>query len=192
VLDLVVSLLGRFAPEVRVGAGAEALGELAADVELDRRFAGAELLNVRVDRDELHLRDAGLDHAVDGVEAAAADAHDSDHRQIGGRFRTRRAVEPRRGLREPRDRRFLIPRLRRRSGRRFGRAPGSCRERSLRGLGLGRARCGRRPLLGLLGRALDRCSLLDGGLWIVLDGLLAALLALGLALGGLGRAEELG
>ena len=38
-LQLVVGLLGRAAPDVGIGAGAEALRQLAADVDLDRRIA---------------------------------------------------------------------------------------------------------------------------------------------------------
>ena len=70
VLDLVVALLRSAAADVRLGARAEALGELAADVDLDRRIRELELLHVGVDRDELDLRDPRVDHPVDGVEAA--------------------------------------------------------------------------------------------------------------------------
>src|SRR5438874_2572011 len=44
-------------------------------------------LSVGIDGDELHALDAGFDHAVDGVAAAAADADDLDLSEAaGGRF----------------------------------------------------------------------------------------------------------
>ena len=55
-LDLVVGLLGGTAADLRVGAGAEALGQLAADVDLHGASLICELLDVGVDRDELDLR----------------------------------------------------------------------------------------------------------------------------------------
>ena len=39
-------------------------------------------LRVGVDRDELDAREPGVDHAVDGVRAAAADADDLDHCEV--------------------------------------------------------------------------------------------------------------
>ena len=68
--------------DLGVGAGAEAAGELAADVELDVGVAHQEGLGVGVDRDELDALEADLDHPVDGVDAATADAHDLDDRQV--------------------------------------------------------------------------------------------------------------
>ena len=110
-LQLVVRLVGRAASDVGVGAGAEALRELAADVDLDRRVARAERLDVGVDGDELDLADAGVDHPVDGVEAGAADAHDLDHGEIGARVGAR-PVQPRGRLRQrlevARDRRQVL------------------------------------------------------------------------------------
>ena len=53
---------------------------------------------VGVDRDEVHLRDAGVHHAVDRVEAGAADADDADRGDVGGALRRRHAVELRRRL----------------------------------------------------------------------------------------------
>ena len=104
-LDLVVALLGGAAADLGVGAGAEALGELAADVELRRRVAHLELLDVGVDRDEVDLRDPGVDHPVERVQAGAADADDADHREVGralaGALEARRVgrerLEPARG-----------------------------------------------------------------------------------------------
>jgi hypothetical protein len=98
VLDLVVGLLGRLAAEIRIRARAQALRELTADVKLDGRLAGAELLDVRVHRDELDLRDAGLDHAVDRIQASPSDTDDADDGEVRGRLRSRRTVDPRRRL----------------------------------------------------------------------------------------------
>ena len=44
--------------------------------------AHLQLLDVGVDRDEVDLRDAGVDHAVDRVQAGAADADDADDREV--------------------------------------------------------------------------------------------------------------
>ena len=81
-LDLVAVLLGRLAAHLGVGAGAETAGELAPDVELHVGVAHQQRLRVGVDRDELHALEAGVDHAVDGVAATAADADDLDDGQV--------------------------------------------------------------------------------------------------------------
>ena len=65
--DLVAVLLGRLAADLGIAAGAEATGELAADVELHVGVAHEQRLGVGVDRDELDALEAGVDHAVDGV-----------------------------------------------------------------------------------------------------------------------------
>ena len=75
-------VLGGLAADLGVGAGAEAAGELAADVELDVGVAHQQRLRVGVDRDELDALEADLDHPVDGVDAAAADADDLDDREV--------------------------------------------------------------------------------------------------------------
>ena len=79
-LDLVVALLGGGEADVGVGARAEALGQLRADVQLDVGVGHQQRLVVGVDGDELDALEAGVDHAVDGVGAAAADADDLDDR----------------------------------------------------------------------------------------------------------------
>ena len=81
-LDLVAVVLGGVLADVRVGAGAEPAGQLPADVELDVGVAHQQRLRVGVDRDELDALEPDLDHAVDGVDAAAADADDLDDRQV--------------------------------------------------------------------------------------------------------------
>ena len=81
-LDLVAVVLGRLAADLGRGAGAEPAGELAADVELDVGVAHQQRLGVGVDRDELDALEAHLDHAVDGVDAAAADADHLDDGEV--------------------------------------------------------------------------------------------------------------
>src|SRR6185436_13951530 len=56
--------------------------ELVADLQLDVGIAHLERLRVRVDGDELDALQALIDHAVDGVRPAAADADDLDDRQV--------------------------------------------------------------------------------------------------------------
>jgi hypothetical protein len=69
-------------PDFRVAAGAEALGDVLADVELQLGVAHEQRLGIGVDPDELDPAHAGVDHPVDGVDAAATDADDLDHGQI--------------------------------------------------------------------------------------------------------------
>ena len=85
-LDL-VARLGRGAlADVRIGARAEALGQLVADVQLDVGVAHRERLRVGVAGDELDAAQAGVDHAIDRVRAAAADADDFDDCEITAAF----------------------------------------------------------------------------------------------------------
>ena len=80
--DLLAVLLGGLAADLGIGTGAEAAGELAADVELHVGVGQQQRLRVGVDGDELDALQPGVDHAVDGVAAAAADADDLDHREV--------------------------------------------------------------------------------------------------------------
>ena len=71
-----------------------------ADVELDVGVAHLQRLGVGVRRDELDAAQAGVDHAVDGVGAAAADADDLDHCEVAAaasimRFRPTLELESR-------------------------------------------------------------------------------------------------
>ena len=81
-LDLLVVRLGGAAPDLGVAAGAEAAGEVTPDVELEVGVAHQQRLGVGVDGDELHALQAGVDHPVDGVDAAAADADDLDDGEV--------------------------------------------------------------------------------------------------------------
>src|SRR5262249_25497984 len=95
VLDLVVGLLGGTAPKIGVGARAQPLGQLAADVDLDRRVAHAQLLDVGVDGDELHLGEPAVEHPVNGVQACAADADHLDDCEVSGGLAARNAMQSR-------------------------------------------------------------------------------------------------
>ena len=72
--------------------GAEPAGELAADVELHVGVAHEQRLRVGVDGDELDALEPDLDHPVDGVDAAAADADDLDDRDVV--LRCRHGIRP--------------------------------------------------------------------------------------------------
>ena len=85
-LDLIARLGRRAHADVRIGAGAEPLGELVADVELDVGVAHRERLGIGVAGDELDAPQARVDHAVDRVGAAAADADDFDDCEITSAF----------------------------------------------------------------------------------------------------------
>ena len=81
-LQLVAALLRGCLSDGRVGARAEAARRLRADVDLHVGVAHHQRLRVGVDRDELDAGQAGIDHAVDGVRAAAADADDLDDGEV--------------------------------------------------------------------------------------------------------------
>ena len=150
-------------------------------MDLDRRIRERELLNVGVDRDELDVLDAGVDHPVDRVQAGAADADDADDREIRAGLGTWRPVKAGRRLRHRLDARQFLDWPQVRSRRRFR----SGRDLGL-GLGLGRKRLERRGVLDRLLERLLRSSLRDR----LGFGLGLRLVAV-LPLGGLCRPEEL-
>src|SRR6266851_4000510 len=76
-------------PDVRIGAGAKPFGQLAADLQVHRGGVGAQRLQIRVHDHEFDAVESGLDHAVDGIAAAPADADDLDAGARGALF-----VEP--------------------------------------------------------------------------------------------------
>ena len=75
-------VLGGLTALVGIGAGAETTGEFPTDVELDVGIAHQQSLSVRIHGDELDSAQAGFDHSVHGVHAAAADADNLDDGQI--------------------------------------------------------------------------------------------------------------
>jgi hypothetical protein len=74
-LDDAVAVLHRRLPaDLGIGAGAEALGDVAADLQRGLHLRVLERLRVGVDADELHAVDAAVErHVRDRVAAAAAD-----------------------------------------------------------------------------------------------------------------------
>ncbi len=82
IAQLVLALDGGLVADVGIGARAQTPRDLAADVDLHVGVAHLQRLRVGVDRDELHTAKAGVDHAVDGIGAAAADADDLDDREV--------------------------------------------------------------------------------------------------------------
>src|SRR5690606_25593089 len=76
--DLVRVLERRLAADVRIGAGAEALRQLAADLQLDGGRIVQQRLLVGVGDDELDVAEPGAHHAAHGIAAAAAHADDLD------------------------------------------------------------------------------------------------------------------
>ena len=81
-LDLVLLLEGGAVADLGIGAGAEAARLLVADVDGDVGDAELQRLKIGVDGHELDPGNPGVDHAVDGVDAGAADADDADHRLV--------------------------------------------------------------------------------------------------------------
>ena len=81
-LQLVAALHPGGVTDDRIGAGAEAARRLRADVDLHVGVAHQQRLRVGVHGDELDAGQARVDHAVDRVRAAAADADDLDHGQV--------------------------------------------------------------------------------------------------------------
>ncbi len=92
-LELVARRLHGLATHLGVGAAAEPVGDLLADVDLDVRVADVQLLDIGVDGDELDAFDTGVHHAVDRIGPCAADTDDLDRRDI--RSPLDRGLEPR-------------------------------------------------------------------------------------------------
>ena len=70
--DLFTAFFSRAAAHLRDGAGAEALGQLFADLDFHLCVGLAQGLPVRIYGDKFYPAQAGVDHAVNGVVAAAA------------------------------------------------------------------------------------------------------------------------
>ncbi len=68
------------AADLGIRARAEALGDVAAELQRDLRAAVLERLRIGVGADEIHALDIRLHHVRDRVAAAAAHADDLDHR----------------------------------------------------------------------------------------------------------------
>ena len=77
------SSIGRVAPDLGIGARAQALGHARAELQLRlaRGCACSACASVLM-RDELHALHALVDHVIDRIAAAAAHAHHLDHRVL--------------------------------------------------------------------------------------------------------------
>ena len=84
IADVGTRLLRGLGADLGVRPGTEPARELLADMDRAVGIGHEQSLTVRVDGDELDALDAGLDHAVDGVRSAAANADDLDHSQVVG------------------------------------------------------------------------------------------------------------
>src|SRR5205807_7935451 len=73
--DLVSIFECRLPAHFGIGAGAEAFGQSAAELNLNRRTRTLQRLQIGIGNDELDAFDAGVDHAIHRVGAAAANAH---------------------------------------------------------------------------------------------------------------------
>ena len=73
-------LFGGGAADLGPRAGAEALGDLEAELDAAVGRRGVERLRVGVGDDEVDALDVGADHVGDRVAAGAADADDADAR----------------------------------------------------------------------------------------------------------------
>ena len=71
-----------FAADFGIGARAESLGELRAELQLHGRLRKLQRLQVGVGGDEFDALHLGADHAVDGVRTAAAHADHFDLRAV--------------------------------------------------------------------------------------------------------------
>jgi hypothetical protein len=88
-LDLLGGLPGSFLTDARITAGAQPFGEFVTDAQTLRRIREHQRLGIRIDRDELDATYALLDHAVDCVRAAAADAQYFDLGRVFDKGRLR-------------------------------------------------------------------------------------------------------
>ena len=70
------------AADVGVGARAEALCDVAADLQARAHLDVLERLRIRVGADEIDAFDSGLDHVGHGVAAAPADPDDFDDSRL--------------------------------------------------------------------------------------------------------------
>ena len=93
-----VSSSAAWRPMFGIGAGAEALGQLGADLNLVRRGVELEGLQIGIGDDELDAIEARRRHSVHGVAAAAANADDLDAR-AGAAFLVEPQAQQRGGVR---------------------------------------------------------------------------------------------
>ena len=80
-----IFLSGR-AADFGVGTGTQAAGEVHAQLDAFGCIAAAQGLRISIRADEFHALHGVVDHIVDGIAAAAADADYFDYRRACGRL----------------------------------------------------------------------------------------------------------
>ncbi len=90
---LLQHLLRRLAADLGLGAGAEAAGGVAAELDAVLAGRGLERLGVGVGDDEGDALEAGLHHVAHRVAAGPADAEHGDPRQVAVRGLARLEIE---------------------------------------------------------------------------------------------------
>ena len=78
--DLVQRLKGGIAADLGIGAGAQAVGDVGAELDTALGQGLGQRLGVGVGDDEFDALELGVDHVVDGVAPGAADTDDGDPR----------------------------------------------------------------------------------------------------------------
>ena len=84
--DFLAGFLCAAAADFRHCACAQTLGDFLTNLNFRLRAGHLQSLHVGIDGDELHAAQAGFDHAVDRVAAAAAASHDLDGSIIAGQL----------------------------------------------------------------------------------------------------------
>ena len=83
-IDQALAILQRrLAADFGMGAGAEPLGDVGAQLQDGSGRVVLQGLGIGVDTDELDTFDLARHHVLDGVAAAAADPDDANHRVVG-------------------------------------------------------------------------------------------------------------
>ena len=77
-IQFVRRLLGRGAADLRLGAGAESLGDVRPELDAARGLRVQQLLSIRVRHHELDALQVQRDHVVDSVGSAAANTDHGD------------------------------------------------------------------------------------------------------------------
>src|SRR3546814_10706728 len=91
-LDLGDRLLGGRLADFRPRTGAEALGDLEAELDALIRRARVERLGIRVGDDEIDSLDVRIDHVRNGVAAGAADRSEEHTSELQSLMRISYAV----------------------------------------------------------------------------------------------------
>src|SRR5690606_540228 len=82
--DALAIFHGRLTADVRIGSGAQALGDGRAELQHGARFDLLQRLCVGVGTDEFHAFDVVAHHVIDRVAAATTDADDLDDCTLRG------------------------------------------------------------------------------------------------------------